>query len=335
MEDVGYESGFVEQAGLNASCRIVLDQFMRQEPVHAYLLSGARGLGKATFAKALACALFCTGSMKPCGNCVACQQVLHGANPDVLQLEPEGDKRIGVEKVREVIDMISQHAFGADFRVILIKPVEMLTPQAQNCLLKSLEEPVSDVIFLLMAHEMTAILGTIASRCARVKMTPWPDEVMRTVLHKRGFQDEIVEGILPLCSGNIGLALTMLAEQEQDRELRAWVVEALSVSCDAEAVRLSTRLKDDREGADRYLTSLEQALHQALLVRIGRLPAAALEMYPVRWKGAAAKAPVGSILNLLHGVAQARRYRASQVNWQSTIDHLLMKILGETLKWRQ
>lgn len=327
--------GFLQETSLNAGCRIVLDQFKRRDPVHAYLFSGARGLGKATFAKALACTLFCDEPKKPCGECDACRQVLHDANPDVLRMIPDGEKRIGVERVREVIEKISQHAFGAGFRIVMIWPVEMLTAQAQNCLLKSLEEPVSNVVFLLTTNEMTAVLGTIASRCACVKMTPWPDETMRAELRNKGYPDKSVAKILPICSGNIGLAVSMLEEQDQEGEFRNWAEKALSVSCDADVVRLSTKIKDDRGEADRYLVAIEQALHQALLIKTERLTTAALEMVTKPWKETVMNASAESMLQLLHEVTQARRYKASQVNWQSTADQLLMKILGETIKWRQ
>ncbi len=325
----------MEDGSLNASCEIVLEQFRRRETVHAYLLTGARGLGKATFAKALTCTLFCASEQKPCGVCEGCGQVLRGVHPDVVWVRPEGDKQIGVERVREVIDTISQHAFGAGTRVVLVEPVEKLTTQAQNCLLKSLEEPVSDVIFLLMAHELTALLGTIASRCARVKLTPWSDVALEATLSRLGYEPASIERILPLCSGNIGQAIGLLEDQQQDQQLQSWVHKALSATGDAEVVGLSTSLKEDREGANRFLDALEQALHQALLVKTGRLPVSALDGYPSQWREAVLSAPVQGVTELIHSVAEARKLRASQVNWQSTVDHLMIKILGERMRWRQ
>ncbi|NLV59549.1 MAG: hypothetical protein GXY67_12390 [Clostridiales bacterium] len=337
MDETAAQSlpAWMEYESLSAGCGIVLDQFKRRETVHAYLLTGARGLGKGAFAKVLTCALFCTSQSKPCGVCEGCMGVLRGANPDVLRLAPEGEKQIGIEKVREVIDAINQHAFGAGYRVVLIEPVEKLTPQAQNCLLKSLEEPASNVVFLLMAHELTAVLGTIASRCLRVAMTPWPDERMLTTLEKLGYESARVEWVVPLAGGNIGQALDLLEGQQQDRELQAWVHQALSASGDRELVQISTGLKDDREGAQRLLDALEQALRLALLVKTGQLSPGALQGYPKPWQEAVDAAPIQGLTGLMHAIAQARRLRASQVNWQSTLDHLMMKLLRERMKWRQ
>ena len=79
-----------------------------------------------------------------------------------------------------------------------------MTPQAQNALLKSLEEPVAQVVFLLMTHELTATLGTIASRCVRVKLSPWPDEQLKAALLQAGYPMDRVEAVLPRSAGNIG-----------------------------------------------------------------------------------------------------------------------------------
>ena len=320
---------------LNAGVGVVLHQFIRQEPVHAYLLTGARGLGKQTLAKVLASALFCTSENKPCGHCEACRRLWDGNDPDVLTVLSEDGSQIGVDRVREIVQKVSQHAFGAGYRVVLIEPVEKMTLQAQNCLLKSLEEPVANVVFLLMTHELTATLGTIASRCVRVKLTPWPDEALRDTLLQLGHEASAVESVLPRCGGNIGTALDMLDESRGSSEAQTFAMEALAIVTDAAAVSLSTRLKEGREGADGYLNAVEQAIHQALLVRTGQLNSQALAGYPPLWQKAAQTAPISDINALLSAVFETRRRKAGQVNWQSNIDHLMMRLLEEHSKWQQ
>ena len=326
---------FTQYERLNAGIGVVLQQFRRQEPVHAYLLTGARGLGKRTLAQVLASALFCVSEKKPCGSCEGCRQFLDGNNPDLLTVYSDDGKQIGVDRVREIIQKTNQHAFGEGYRVVLIEPVEKMTPQAQNCLLKSLEEPVANVVFLLMTHELTATLGTIASRCVRVKMTPWPDDVLRETLIKCGHDAAKVSAVLPRCGGNIGMALELLDESKQDSDAQAFVRDALAIRSDADAVSLSTRMKESREGADACLTALETTIHQAILVRSGQLDAAAMKECPPLWQKAAQSAPISDLNALLTAVFECRRRKAGQVNWQSNIDHLLMRLLEEHTKWQQ
>ena len=320
---------------LNAGIGVVLNQFRRREMVHAYLLTGARGLGKRTLARVLASALFCVSPSKPCGVCDACRRVLDGNEPDVLTVFADDGKQIGVERVREIIQKTSQHAFGSGYRVVLIEPVEKMTMQAQNCLLKSLEEPVANVVFLLMTHELTATLGTIASRCVRVKLTPWPDEALAHTLMHMGYARERVGQVLPQCGGNIGTALALLDESGQSGDAQQFVREALAITSDAMAVSLSTRLKESRDGADGYLNALEQAIHQALLVRTGQMDSKALAAYPALWQKAAMQAEVKELNALLNAVFDTRRRKAGQVNWQTNIDHLMMRLLEEQTKWQQ
>ncbi|MDD3334985.1 MAG: DNA polymerase III subunit [Eubacteriales bacterium] len=326
---------FMDYHGLSASCGVTLHQFRSGQIVHAYLLTGARGLGKRTFAEVLASALFCTSEIKPCGVCESCRRVLDHNEPDVLTLYADDGKQIGVDRVREIIRAVSQHSFGTGYRVVLIEPVDKLTPQAQNCLLKSLEEPVAKVVFLLMTHELTATLGTIASRCVRVKLSPWPDEQLRQTLEKRGYAPERIDTVLGLCGGNIGAAIDLLSDEKGDAEAEAFVREALDLHGDAAVLSVSTRLKDKREDAERYLTALEQALHQTLLVQAGLLTPSALAAYPVAWQNNAINAPTQEINKLMDAVFTARKRRLGQVNWQSTVDHLMMTLLEEQQVWQQ
>lgn len=326
---------FTQYDRLNAGLQVVLNQFRRRQTVHAYLLTGAKGLGKHTLARFLASTLFCVSENRPCGQCAACRRVLDNNEPDVLTLFADDGKQIGVDRVRDIIQQTSQHAFGSGYRVVLIEPVEKMTPQAQNCLLKSLEEPVANVVFLLMTHELSATLGTIASRCVRVKLTPWPDEILSATLTKLGHSPEEIAAVLPRCGGNIGMALSMLAQDLQGDEARQFVKEALSIRTDAAAVGLSTRMKESRDQADRYLEELEEAVHQAILVRTGQMPLSAAPALPPLWQKAAAQAPVSELNDVLTCIFATRRRKAGQVNWQSNIDHLFMKLLEEHTKWQQ
>ena len=230
---------------------------------------------------------------------------------------------------------MGQHSFGTGYRVVLIEPVEKMTPQAQNCLLKSLEEPVARVVFLLMTHELTATLGTIASRCARIKMRPWPDALMTETLTRMGCDPARIPTAVGLAGGNIGMALEVLNGDGLEEKDREFLTDALSLQSDADVLKVSTRLKDQRETADQYLILLENTLHQALLAKAGLLPEGALAQYPATWRACLPQADEAGLNRMLDAVFLARKRRAGQVNWQSTVDQLMMTILEEQKTWRQ
>ncbi|MBE5794444.1 MAG: DNA polymerase III subunit delta' [Clostridiales bacterium] len=320
---------------INAGLRIVLEQFRRGGANHAYLLTGAMGLGKRTFAKVLASALFCMSPDKPCGVCEACRRVMAGNEPDVLEVYPESGKQIPVDRIREVIRTVSQHAFGSGYRVVIIEPVEKMNAAGQNALLKSLEEPLSNVVFLLLTHEFSATLGTIASRCVRVKLTPWPDELMQQAMQAENYPEEEIRRVLPLSGGNIGTALSLLSGDGEDEDVKSFVDAALSLDCDAAAVAVSTRLKDAREKSDKLLDALERAIHQTLLFKTGMLGADCLKSFPAAWQRISERITPKSLNTMLEAIFEARRMRLGQVNWQSTVDQLMIKLLEEQLVWQQ
>jgi len=322
---------FAEYAKLGMGYALMAEQVHTRHMVHAYLFAGPKGVGKATFARYLAAALFCDSENKPCGTCAACQRVFTSNEPDVTEILSPDDKVIPIDRIREAIATIAQHSFGNGPRVVIIEPFEKLTPAAQNCLLKSLEEPPADVLFFLLSHEASSLLGTIASRCSIIKLTPWPDEIIRQAMRKMGFEANRIEATLPRASGNIGQAIAALQNTGSESELQSLIGQALSARGDADVVTLSTKLKDDRDGAERALTSLEQSIHQALLAKTGILPNASVEDPHIReWID---HASITDLSELLQTVFDTRKWRQSQVNWQASIDRLLMKIVEAKTKW--
>lgn len=159
--------------------------------VHAYLISGASGMGKRTLARLMAQYLLCTGEHRPCGACPACIQVREGNHPDVMTVKPgvplspevkAGLVGIPVDEIRYVISMVGQHTFVGGRRVVIIERAEKMNQPAQNALLKTLEEPLAGTIFLLLTESPELLLPTIVSRCRALKLHPWPDE---TVLDRK------------------------------------------------------------------------------------------------------------------------------------------------------
>jgi DNA polymerase-3 subunit gamma/tau len=134
---------------------------------HAYIFTGTRGVGKTTTARILARALNCEKgpTVSPCGECTACKEILSGSSLDVMEID--GASNNSVDDVRELRDNIGYSSMAGRYRVVVIDEVHMLSKSAFNALLKTLEEPPQNVIFILATTEPLKIPATIHSRCQR------------------------------------------------------------------------------------------------------------------------------------------------------------------------
>ena len=134
---------------------------------HAYIFSGTRGVGKTTTARIMARALNCDKgpTTRPCGECPSCKDILSGSSFDVLEIDGASNNR--VEDVRELRENVNYSSMGGKYRIYVIDEVHMLTRPAFNALLKTLEEPPKNVIFIFATTEPNKIPETIHSRCQR------------------------------------------------------------------------------------------------------------------------------------------------------------------------
>ena len=153
---------------------------------HAYLLSGPEGLAKTEFARELGAAL--VAPCENCGACAECERARRGMHPDLHLLEREGDL-IRVDQIEPVVADLSLKPFSAARRVWVIPEVEYLHPAAANKLLKSIEEPPSFVVFLLVTDRLERVLPTIVSRCQVVEFRPLSDTQVAAYLTERHHVD--------------------------------------------------------------------------------------------------------------------------------------------------
>lgn len=151
---------------------------------HAYILAGEAGMGRKSLAGAFALSLLCENSQAdPCRQCHACKQVLSGNHPDLIRVTHEKPGSIGVDDVRRQInDTIRIRPYSSSYKIYIVDEAEKLTVQAQNALLKTIEEPPSYAVILLLTTNAEAFLPTILSRCVQLKLKPLPDAAVREYL---------------------------------------------------------------------------------------------------------------------------------------------------------
>ena len=192
---------------------------------HAWLLAGPRGVGKAHFARAAALRILAQAAGPPIDaaglDTPADHPIAHlmaaGSHPDFRLLKRElndkGDKlrrNISVEQVRKLNSLFGSTPFLSPWRAVIIDAADDLEAEGANALLKMLEEPPANCLFLLVAHAPGRLLPTIRSRCRRLDFVPLDDEAMTSVL-RRELPDADIARLLPLAEGSVGRALSYAA----------------------------------------------------------------------------------------------------------------------------
>jgi DNA polymerase-3 subunit delta' len=146
-----------------------------------------------------------------CGRCPACGRIVRNVHPDVLILEPGDTGTIKIEAVREVVDRSSYRPFEGRRRVVIIDEADALVPQAQNALLKTLEEPPSSSVFILITSRPDVLLPTVRSRCPQLAFRPLDAEDVAKALVASGRDATQAQAVAATAEGSIGRALEATA----------------------------------------------------------------------------------------------------------------------------
>jgi DNA polymerase-3 subunit delta' len=179
-------------------------------PAHAYLISGTPQIGKTTLARSLALALNCrsTHSARPCGQCRSCQLINAGKHPDVQLIEPDG-ARVKIDQVRALQHDLSLRPVEGRYRVAIFNQFEAATTEAQNALLKTLEEPPDYVVLIVLASDPELLLPTIVSRCQQMPLRPLTIVQVREALNTRWNVEAQQANLLAhLSGGRLGWAIS-------------------------------------------------------------------------------------------------------------------------------
>ena len=176
---------FADVVGQEAIVRTLKNMIRTGRTAHAYLFCGSRGTGKTTLARLLAKALNCealSADQEPCNQCSGCREISGGHSLDILEID--GASNRGIEDVRKINETVGYAAPSGRYKIYIIDEVHMLTKEAFNALLKTLEEPPPKIKFFFATTEPHKVLPTILSRCQRFNLNRIPSEQMVQALHR-------------------------------------------------------------------------------------------------------------------------------------------------------
>jgi DNA polymerase III delta' subunit len=205
--------------GHPAAERLIERAIESGKPAHALLFVGMEGVGKTTLAMDLAAGLLCLApdpADRPCRDCAACRKVEHGNHPDLHRLAPEGaGQQIRIGQVQALSADLALLPLEGRFRIAIVEKAHRLNDDAQNALLKTLEEPPAAVVIVLAADDAAKLLPTVVSRCTRVRMGPVPADELAKILAERGVAD-VARGaaLARLTGGRPGAALALAANSD-------------------------------------------------------------------------------------------------------------------------
>lgn len=184
---------------------------------HAYIINGEKSSGKEFIAKVFAMALQCEkGTSEPCQECHSCHQALSGNHPDIIFVTHEKPNSVSVDDIRTQINGdVSIKPYSRPYKVYIVNEAEKMTVQAQNAILKTLEEPPEYVVILLLTTNVNAMLPTILSRCVVLNMKPVADELVRGFLMRQMMvPDYKAEICVAFARGNIGKAKALASSED-------------------------------------------------------------------------------------------------------------------------
>lgn len=254
---------------------------------HAFLIGGPSGSGKTTLATEMAAAICCenkadVGVSLPCRSCSRCQRILGGSFPDVKTLAKKKDKAtLGVEPVKEFREDMFLSPTEAENKIYIIDDAECMTPEAQNALLKVLEEPPSDVTIILLAKECDRILTTIKSRAQFIPMSRFDDATLAELLLSDSPEARTMKatdpkkfaGLIMSADGRLGYAKALMSKRatEENEEAREEIITLIRAASQkggyAQIYKALAKFPSKRPELQASLERLVMALRDLIVIK--------------------------------------------------------------------
>ena len=299
---------------------------------HAYIINGERSSGKEFIAKIFAMALQCeSGEIEPCNECHSCKQALSGNQPDIIKVTHEKPATIGVEDIRNGVnnDVVIK-PYSSKWKIYIINEAEKMTVQAQNALLKTLEEPPAYAVILLLTSNQDALLPTIQSRCVVLNMKPVSDDVVKNYLMQElHIPDYKADVCTAFARGNLGKAKALAASEEFDN-IKTEAVSLLKYIRDMEITDIMSAIKkinDYKIDINDYLDILSVWYRDVLLFKATNDVNHLIFKDEIQYiKKVSNQSAYEGIEIILDALEKAKARLRANVNFELTMELLLLTI---------
>ncbi len=279
--------------------------------LHSYLFTGIDGIGKSLFAKEFAKMILCMSNgdedviSKPCRTCKSCIEFESGNNPDFLQIDAEDGKTIKIEQIRYLQEKIAEKPVTSDKKVYIINDSETMTREAQNALLKTLEEPPTYATLILITANESKLLATIKSRCTKIAFNSISDNEIKEYINQNKIEASMTENMIKQCSGSIGRVLK-IADEKDDYEQIENVIEEIETDSITKIWRKAEILYSAKDKILDLLDYMNIVFYQKLHMQ-----------KDIKYT------------NCISIIEEAKKRIIANANYDMTIDNLLLKLWEE------
>lgn len=299
---------------------------------HAYILDGEEGAGKNILAAAFAQTLQCEkGEAEPCGQCHSCRQSESGNQPDIIRVTHEKPGSIGVEEIRaQLCSDIQVRPYSSPYKIYIVDEAEKMTVQAQNALLKTIEEPPAYGVILLLTTNADAFLPTILSRCVTLKLRPVKDSLVRSYLMEQlQIPDYQADVCVAFARGNIGKA-RKLAQSEHFHELKEHALHMVRHIGEMEIWEITEGIRkvaDYKTDVNDYLDLMMLWYRDVLLFKATRQVKGLVFSEEINYISAqASKSSYEGLECIIQALEKAKVRLKANVNFELTMELLLLTI---------
>ena len=303
---------------------------------HAYILNGPDRSGKRMLADAFAQTLQCESSEAkksgtPCHVCRFCKQAESRNNPDIIYVQHEKPNIISVEEIRtQVVNDVDIKPYACAYKVYVIDEAEKMNVQAQNALLKTIEEPPQYAVILLLTNNADLFLQTIRSRCVQLNLNAVPDDLVRSHLMKvYKIPDYDADLCVAFAQGNVGKAVA-LATSEDFHEIRASVMDLLRHVKEMDLVDLVAavrRVSEDKLVIQDYFDIMTIWFRDVLLYKATKeIDSLTFKDEIIEIKKQADNSSYQGLEDIIEGIAKAKTRLQANVSFELTLEMLLLTI---------